>query len=353
MMSYIVSKTPHMKISASLLIGLFLLAYCQPKQAEEQSEIANESEQSEVSIERNDPALDQLISPEASIEILAEGFDWTEGPLWLEQEGKLIFSDIPPNTIYSWSEEEGKKVYLNPSGYTGELERGGEVGSNGLLLSPDGKLVLCQHGDRRMAIMNAPLGFPEPDYTTIIDNFEGKKLNSPNDATYSGQGELFFTDPPYGLEKNVDDPLKELGFQGVYKLDSQGEIHLLTDQMTRPNGIALSVDESKLYVANSDPERAIWMEFNITDDGLVDEGRIFYDATEWVGKTKGLPDGLKVHPSGVIFATGPGGVWIFDASGKHLGTIRTGQATSNCALDTNNRYLYITADMYLMRVALI
>jgi gluconolactonase len=152
---------------------------------------------------------------------------------------------------------------------------------------------------------------------------------------------------------NVDDPLKELDFQGVYKLDVQNKLHLLTDQMTRPNGIALSVDEHKLYVANSDPERAIWMEYNIQEDGQLDEGRVLYDATEWVGKTKGLPDGLKVHPSGVIFATGPGGVWVFSAEGGHLGTIHTGQATSNCAFGNNNQYLYITADMYLMRLALL
>jgi len=202
-------------------------------------------------------------------------------------------------------------------------------------------------------VMNSPVGYPEPDYTTVIDNYHGKKLNSPNDATYSINGDLYFTDPPYGLEKNVDDPLKELDYQGVYKLDSKNQLHLLTDQMTRPNGIALSVSESKLYVANSDPEKAIWMEFNILESGQLDQGRVFYDATEWVGKTKGLPDGLKVHPSGVIFATGPGGVWVFSPEGKHLGTIHTGQATSNCALGNNNQYLYITADMYLMRIALL
>jgi gluconolactonase len=303
-------------------------------------------------IERVDPGLDQIIGPGTEVEILAEGFDWSEGPLWLESQNKLIFSDIPPNTIYSWSEAEGKRVYVKPSGYTGEAERGGEVGSNGLLLSPDGKLVLCQHGDRRVAEMNAPLDSPKPNYITIVDNFQDKKLNSPNDATYSKSGELYFTDPPYGLEGNVDDPLKELAFQGVYKLAQDGSLHLLTDKMTRPNGIALSPDESRLYVANSDPKKAIWMEYNLLEDGTIDEGRVFYDATSWVGKTKGLPDGLKVHPDGTIFATGPGGVWIFSEEGVHLGSIQTGQATSNCALGNDNAYLYITADMYLMRVAL-
>lgn len=342
-----------MKHLSYFCVGVLLFTGCQQQENSEESTAEDIPETDETAVERVDPALDQIISLDAALEILAEGFDWTEGPLWLEEEKMLIFSDIPPNTIYSWSEKHGKKVYVNPSGYTSETERGGEVGSNGLLLNPEGKLVLCQHGDRRLAVMNAPLGYPEPDYTTIVDNFQGKKLNSPNDAAYSSSGDLYFTDPPYGLEKNMDDPLKELDFQGVYKFDAQGQLHLLTDQMTRPNGIALSIDERKLYVANSDPEQAIWMEYNIQKDGQLDEGRVLYDATEWVGKTKGLPDGLKVHPSGVIFATGPGGVWIFSVEGNHLGTIHTGQATSNCAFGNDNQYLYITADMYLMRIALL
>jgi len=335
----------------SLLAALVL--GCQSKQttAEEHPEDTGPKAE-EPYIERNDPALDQLISSGTEVEVLAEGFDWTEGPLWLAHEKKLIFSDIPPNTIYSWSPEDGQvNVYLTPSGYTGDAERGGEVGSNGLLLNPEGQLILCQHGDRRIAMMNAPLGNPDPDYTTLADNYQGNRLNSPNDATYSSSGVLYFTDPPYGLEKNVDDPLKELGFQGVYRLATDGELTLLTDQMTRPNGIALSVDESKLYVANSDPNRAIWMEYNLLEDGSIDEGKVFFDATSMVGKSKGLPDGLKVHPTGTVFATGPGGVWIFNEQGKHLGTIKTGQATSNCAFGNDNKFLYITADMYLMRVA--
>ena len=340
------------------LLACIQLFSCQPAQKNDTSMQETEQDLAEIKeeppfIERMDPVLDQIIRPGTEVEILAEGFDWSEGPLWLADQNKLIFSDIPPNTIYSWSEAEGKQLYVKPSGYTGEAERGGEVGSNGLLLSPDGKLVLCQHGDRRVAEMNAPLDGPQPNYTTIVDNYQDKKLNSPNDATYSRSGDLYFTDPPYGLEGNVDDPLKELAFQGVYKLSQDGDLHLLTDKMTRPNGIALSPDESKLYVANSDPQKAIWMEYNLTDDGTIDEGKVFFDATAWVGKTKGLPDGLKVHPDGTIFATGPGGVWIFNQDGKHLGTIQTGQATSNCALGNDDGYLYITADMYLMRVTLL
>lgn len=343
-----------MKPLSYFCTGLLFIIACQHQNDSKESTGENHnSEPRQTTIERIHPSLDQILSTDAELEILAEGFDWTEGPLWLEEQKMLIFSDIPPNAVYSWNEERGIKDYLNPSGYTSEVEREGEVGSNGLLLSPGGKLVLCQHGDRRLAEMNAPLGYPEPDYTTIVDNFQGKKLNSPNDAVYSSSGDLYFTDPPYGLEKNIEDPLKELDFQGVYKLDVQNDLHLLTDQMTRPNGIALSIDERKLYVANSDPERAIWMEYSIQEDGTLDKGRVLYDATEQVGKSKGLPDGLKVHPSGVIFATGPGGVWILSAKGIHLGTILTGQATSNCAFGNDYQYLYITADMYLMRIALL
>ncbi len=346
-----------MKCLWFLVVPSLILTSCQTGQKNEgkmeTTEVIKEIQQEGVSINKVDPALDQVISPGTEVEILAEGFDWSEGPLWLESQNMVIFSDIPPNTIYSWSEENGKQLYLKPSGYTGKVERGGEEGSNGLLLSPEGNLVLCQHGDRRVAQMDAQLGNPKPEYITIVDNYQGDKLNSPNDATYSRNGDLFFTDPPYGLEKNVDDPLKELPFQGVYKLDVQGQLHLLTDKMTRPNGIALSVDETRLYVANSDPKYAIWMEFNLLDDGTIDEGKVFYDVTEWVGERKGLPDGLKVHPNGTIFATGPGGVWIFGEDGTHLGTVNTGQATSNCALGNDNRSLYITADMYLMRVALL
>ena len=339
-----------------LWVMFIFLMGCQDKKAQEN----NDQEQTEADfattgfVERLDPSLDALIAKDAKLEILAEGFDWSEGPLWVESHQFLLFSDIPPNNIYRWDAENGLELYLNPSGYTDTVSRGGEVGSNGLLLDDKGRLVLCQHGDRRVARMQTGLDDPQPNYETIIDNYQGGRLNSPNDATYSSTGDLYFTDPPYGLEERMDDPRKELDFQGVYRLDAEdGTLHLLTDQLSRPNGIALSPDQSILYVANSDPQRAIWMEYAVMPDGNLDQGKVFYDATEMVPKTKGLPDGLKVHPSGNIFATGPGGVWIFDPSGKHLGTLHTGQATSNCALGNNNKFLYITADMYLLRIALL
>jgi gluconolactonase len=304
------------------------------------------------SIEVLDQELIYVMNTQAKIEILADGFDWTEGPLWLPAAQKVIFADIPPNKIYEWSEEDGLQLYLTPSGYTGQIERGGEVGANGLILDLQGNLVLCQHGDRRIARMNAPLNDPKADFTTISGAYNGKRLNSPNDVIVSSIGEFYFTDPPYGLEYNEKDPAKELTFQGVYKVDTAGNTSLLTDELSRPNGIALSPDEKILYVANSDPEKAIWMSYKINEDGTMEPGKIFYDATHLVAKEKGLPDGLKVTKAGYIFATGPGGVWIFNQEGKVLGKIRTGEATSNCAFNEDESVLYITADNYFMRVKL-
>ncbi|MBX2875928.1 MAG: SMP-30/gluconolactonase/LRE family protein [Saprospiraceae bacterium] len=336
----------------TILFFLFFLFSCEAKKAEEQKEeeTTTTTFQNTGEIEKLQDQLDQFLSPGTLPEIIAEGFDWSEGPLWIADKKMLLFSDIPPNSIYSWTEKEGKKLYLKPSGYTGDKDRSGEPGSNGLLLNKDGQLVLCQHGDRRLAIMNAPLEAPAAQFITLTDSYDGKRFNSPNDATYNSKGELFFTDPPYGLEGNMDDPSKELPFQGVYKLGIDGETVLLTDEMTRPNGIALSPDEKTLYVANSDPKKAIWMAFDLTDNG-VENGRVLFDATSMVGpERKGLPDGLKVHKSGNLFATGPGGVLILSPTGQHLGTILTGQATSNCAFNDDQSQLFMTADMYVMRI---
>jgi gluconolactonase len=219
------------------------------------------------SIERFDVEIDQVIPADAVIQILAEGFEWSEGPLWIPDGNYLIFSDIPPNRIYKWSEADSIELYLEPSGYTGNAPRAGEPGSNGLLLDHEGALVLCQHGDRCVAKMNAPLSSPEPVFSSLADHYEGKKLNSPNDACYHSNGNLYFTDPPYGLEGNIDDPTKELDFQGVYMLSKDGILTVQTKDLSRPNGIALSPDEKTLYVANSDPEKAIWMAYDVLSDG--------------------------------------------------------------------------------------
>ena len=301
-------------------------------------------------LERLDPALDNIISPDAKSEIIAEGFDWSEGPLWVEKYKMLLFSDIPPNTIYKWTEEKGKEVYLTPSGYTDTAKRGGEIGSNALILDKEGNLVLCQHGDRRMAKMNATLDNPEANYITLAGNYNGKRFNSPNDAVYNSAGELFFTDPPYGLEtQNDNDPKKEIPFNGVYKVKKNGEIVLLEDSVTRPNGLAFFPGEKRLLVANSDPDKPYWYVFDVGENDSLFNKKIFYDASG--GKSaKGLPDGLKIDKNGNVFATGPGGLWIFNSEGKVLGRIKFPEATSNCAFSPDEKTLYITNDMYVLRL---
>ena len=306
----------------------------------------------EAEIEAYEESLWSVI-PEASVvEVLAEGHDWTEGPLWLPEQEMLLYTDIPRNAIYSWKEGEEAKLYLKPSGFMGEKFGGSEPGANGLLLNSAGELVLCQHGERRIALMQSSVSEPAANYKTLTSAFKGRRFNSPNDAAYSSNGDLYFTDPPYGLPKRMDDPDKELDYQGVYRLSKEGELTLLTTEFTRPNGIAFSPDEKKLYVANSDPELAIWKVFDVLEDGSIRNGRIFYDATGMVAQEKGLPDGLKVDDQGNLFATGPGGVFIFSPEGMVMGKIKTGQATSNCAFNTNKSTLYITADSYVLRVRL-
>jgi gluconolactonase len=305
------------------------------------------------SVERLSPELDRIIAPGAFPEILAEGFEWSEGPLWLTEQEKLIFSDIPNNSIFEWSEKEGLKLYLKPSGYTDTLSRGGETGSNGLLLDETGQLVLCQHGDRRMARMKAPLDAPAANFENIAETWKGKRFNSPNDAVISNKGNLYFTDPAYGLEQRYEDPLREMDFTGVFLITPEGEIRMLIKHLTAPNGIGLSPDESKLYVANSGGSSGpIWMVYQVEEDGSLQNEKLFCDAGAAADTLKGAPDGLVVRKDGIIFATGPGGVWVLTPGGEHLGIIKTNQATSNCTLDAKNRYLYMTADNYLMRIRL-
>lgn len=302
------------------------------------------------SIEKIDERLDTVVDSSTEVELLAEGFEWSEGPVWIESEKMLLFSDVPKNIIYKWTAKEGLGEYLAPSGYTREEEGNLGEGSNGLLLNADGQLVLCQHGDRRMAVMESPLGNPDISFTTLTDNFEGKRFNSPNDAAFSATGELFFTDPPYGLADLDNDKTKELAFNGVYRLSKEGTVSLLIDSLTRPNGIAF-INDTTFIVANSDKDKANWYQYTLRGD-RVHSGKLFYNATAQAQAEKGLPDGLKVSKKGIIFATGPGGVWIFDVSGKLLGKIKTTMASANCALDREEKTLYITSHNYLLRVQL-
>ncbi len=295
-------------------------------------------------IERLDPALDVLLPKDAVIEKLAGGFDWSEGPVWMPG-GYLLFSDVPMNTIFKWDERSGVSIFLQPSGYTGTVPRGGEPGSNGLTHDKQGRLIACQHGDRRLA------RWENDKFVAVADRFEGKRFNSPNDAVVKSNGDIYFTDPPYGLPKNIDDPTKEIPFQGVYRVSAaDGKVTLLTDEVTRPNGLAFSPDEKILYVASSDPKKAIWMSYPVKGDGTLGAGRVFFDATSMQSGKKGLPDGMKIDQRGNLWATGPGGVLIISPEGKHLGTLATGEATANCAWGDDGSTLYITADMYLCRV---
>ena len=302
------------------------------------------------SIERLDASLDTIISANAKVEIIATGLDWSEGPLWIEKNKMLLFSDVPKNTIYKWTEEKGKEIYLSPSGYTDTAKRGGETGSNGLLLDIDGNLVLCQHGNRQMAKMNAPLTKPAANYTSLAAKYTGMRFNSPNDAVYNSKGELFFTDPPYGLEKNMSDPKKETPYQGVYSVNRDGTVFLLLDSITRPNGIAFFPGEQKLIIANSDPEKPYWYVYDVDQNRNLQNGKIFYDASGAGKELKGLPDGLKIDNNGTVFASGPGGLWIFNKEAKLLGKIKLPEAVSNCALSTDQKTLYITNDMNVLRI---
>jgi len=304
------------------------------------------------SIEVMDERLNDVLNVDARPEIIGEGFSWSEGPVWVEEHGFLLFSDVPENTIFKWTEEDGITEYLSPSGYSGDSERGGEIGSNGLIISNDGRLILCQHGDRRIVEMDAPLDQPQPEFITKADHYEGGRFNSPNDVIQHSDGSIYFTDPPYGLEGYVDDPLRELDFQGVYRIDPDGEVQLLTDELTRPNGLAFSQDESLLYVANSDGSRALWMVYDVREDGGIENGRIFYDATDHVGDAPGMPDGMKVNSEGTLFATGPGGLWIFSPDGTPLGRVETGEFISNGAFNADESVFYMTADSYILRLHL-
>lgn len=297
------------------------------------------------SIERLDARLDELLTPNARIEILAEGFDWSEGPIWMTRGESLLFSDVPRNVIWKWREADGLSVFLKPSGDSNGTGQPGEQGSNGLTVDNDGRLILCQHGDRQVARLSHR-GRIDP----LATNFQGKRLNSPNDVVLRSNGELYFTDPPYGLEKGTNDPRRELTFQGVFRVSRGGRVSLLTSDLTFPNGLAFSPDEKRLYVAVSDPQHAVYMSYDVQRDGSLANGRVLFDATPLIPGRKGLPDGLKVDIRGNLWATGPGGVLILSPQGRHLGTLNTGEATGNCAWGEDGSALYITADTYLCRV---
>lgn len=300
------------------------------------------------SIERIDPSFDKLIAKDAKIEVVGNGFKWTEGPVWIKDGGYLLFSDIPNNRINKWKHGEGVSVFLEPSGYTGkEKFTGEEPGTNGLMLDKDGHLCMCEHGNRRVSRLN-----PDKSRTVLASHYDGKRFNSPNDLVWHSNGDLYFTDPPYGLPKRYDDPARELDWCGVYRRTEDGKITLLTKEMTRPNGIALSPDEKTLYVAQSDGAAAIYKAFPVKEDGTLGEGKVLFDATKWMGREDrpGAPDGMAIDTEGRLWATGPGGVLVFTPEGKLLGRISTGERTANCCFGDDGSTLYMAADDYLCRI---
>jgi gluconolactonase len=272
-----------------------------------------------------------------------------EGPAWNRKEHYLLFSDIPANSIFMWKEGKGMSLFMKPSGYTGtEPFTGREPGSNGLTYDLDGRLVLCEHGDRRVTRVEA-----DGHKTVLADRYNGKRLNSPNDVVVKSNGDVYFTDPPYGLPKTFSDPGRELDFCGVYRISTDGKITLLTKEIRIPNGLAFSPDEKKLYITDDDPDRFGWLVYDVTGDGLIENGRDFYSAAELRKTRPGSPDGLRVDKHGNIFSSGPGGIYVFTPDATLLGMFETGVPTSNCAWGEDGSTLFITANTAVYRIKLL
>jgi gluconolactonase len=295
-------------------------------------------------IARLDPALDALVPPHAKIEKLAGGFQFAEGPIW-RPPSSLWFSDVTGNVVRQWS-EDGKVIeILRPGGYAGhDAPPGSFIGPNGMIAASDGAVLLCQHGYRRIVRIAK-----DRSISVLVDRFEGKRLNSPNDLVYRSDGSLYFTDPPYGLIKQDEDPQKELTFNGVFRWHN-GKLEAVIRDLTRPNGIAFSPDQKTLYIANSDEKHKVWMRYDVGSDGTVSNGRVFFDVTSETAD--GLPDGMKVDALGNLYCAGPGGLWVFSPSGKHLGTIQPGETPANCNWGNDGKTLYITARTGLYRIKL-
>lgn len=317
------------------LAGVLLLAACSHKEFP-----------STGSIVRLDPALDALVPPDTKIEKLAGGFKFVEGPVWFSN-GNVWFSDVVGNVVRQWSPDGVVTEILRPGGADDPsyAPAGSYLGPNGMVHGKDGVVLLCQHGNRRIVQIDK-----NRQVSVLVDRWDGKRLNSPNDLVFKSDGALYITDPPYGLVKQDDDPTKEIKFNGVFRY-ADGKLTPVIQDMTRPNGIAFSPDEKYLYISNSDDKHKVWMRYDVQADGSVANGKVFFDAT--AEKDPGEPDGMKVDSQGNLYCAGPAGIWIFSPEGKHLGTIKPGETPANCNWGgADRRTLYITAETGLYRVRL-
>ena len=333
------------KIISVFAAGLSLLTVACSKVTVPASSEAPRTLNGTGTILRLDPSIDALIPKDAKVEKLAGGFAFTEGPLW-RPAGSLWFSDVIADVVRQWSPNGEVIEILHPAGFDPELRGGrGLVGPNGMVADKDAAVLLCEHANRRIVRITKDMLI-----SVLVDRYEGKHLNSPNDLEFRSDGSLYFTDPPYGLPKEDGDPAKELAFNGVFRL-AHGKLQPIIKDLTRPNGIAFSPDEKTLYISNSDPKHKVWMRYEVAGDGTVKNGKVFADATQ--EKDSGNPDGMKIDLRGNIYGAGPGGIWVFSASGKHLGTIKLPEIPSNCAWGGDGKSLYITARTSLYRIRLL
>jgi gluconolactonase len=317
-------------------------------------------EQIPAAVERLDPAANEIIPRAATLQKLATGYTWTEGPVWI-RDGYLLFAEIPSNTIRKVVPGHPATILLQPSGYQGGAPFGGrEPGSNGMTLDARGRLTVAGHGQRDVYRIDS-LGDPAA-HTILADTYQGRRLNSPNDLVYKSDGALYFTDPPYGLPTQGDsDRTKELTVNGVYRLPAalgkapgappqRDRLQLLVGDLPRPNGIAFSPDEKYLYVSNSG-SRKVWMRYPVKPDGTLGAGEVFCDASS--DRRGGSPDGIKVDRAGNVYGSGPGGVWILSPAGKHIATILMPEIVSNVTWGgSDDRSLFITASTSVYRIDL-